>query len=359
MVVTAPASYEVSFGRVAGTAPPGTRWIVVRVGRHGLPARRLRGRSFDFAVTLPPREVSLRVTAVGADGALETVRVGHVLGLPAAARPRGTRGRLSSALARRLVPLARRFPGVSAAYVQDLASGEGAAWNARARFPAASTLKLAVAVEVLRTLAAKPAPGSAVDSLLRSMLVESSNEAANALEAYVGGSVHGGSGRVDALARSLGLLDTEMYGGYLREPASAEPIPLRAEAQPGFGLGKYTTARDLAHLLTLIHLASDGKGLLASRYRGQFTPADARYLLYLLARVRDRGKLDRFVGGGALVCHKAGWISTARHDAGLVYWRGGVFVAAVMTYGSGVGVASDVLAGRVAAATLAELSARR
>ena len=35
--------------------------------------------------------------------------------------------------------------------------------------------------------------------------------------------------------------------------------------------------------------------------------------------------------------HKAGWISYARHDAGLVYWPGGVFVAAVMTTGSGVG----------------------
>ena len=53
-------------------------------------------------------------------------------------------------------------------------------------------------------------------------------------------------------------------------------------------------------------------------------------------------------GGPYALMHKAGWISYARHDAGLVYWPGGVFVAAVMTYGSGVGVASDVLAGRVA-----------
>ena len=35
--------------------------------------------------------------------------------------------------------------------------------------------------------------------------------------------------------------------------------------------------------------------------------------------------------------------------------KGGVFVAAVMTYGSGVGVASDVLAGRVATTTLVRL----
>jgi hypothetical protein len=50
--------------------------------------------------------------------------------------------------------------------------------------------------------------------------------------------------------------------------------------------------------------------------------------------------------------HKAGWISYARHDAGLVYWPGGVFVATVMTTGSRVGAASDLLAARIARATL-------
>jgi hypothetical protein len=50
--------------------------------------------------------------------------------------------------------------------------------------------------------------------------------------------------------------------------------------------------------------------------------------------------------------HKAGWISYARHDAGLVYWPGGVFVAAVMTTGSGVGESSDLLAARIARVAL-------
>ena len=48
------------------------------------------------------------------------------------------------------------------------------------------------------------------------------------------------------------------------------------------------------------------------------TAAEARYLLYLLAHVRDAGKLDRRVGGvrGVGVLHKAGWVDTARHDTG-------------------------------------------
>jgi hypothetical protein len=74
--------------------------------------------------------------------------------------------------------------------------------------------------------------------------------------------------------------------------------------------------------------------------------------------VPDRGKLGRFIGGGPdTLLHKAGWISYARHDAGLVYWPGGVLVAAVMTYGNGVGTASDVLAGRAAKLALARLAA--
>ena len=74
---------------------------------------------------------------------------------------------------------------------------------------------------------------------------------------------------------------------------------------------------------------------------------------YPLAHVRDHGKLDRRIGSlpGTAVLHKAGWVDDARHDAGLVVWRGGVLVAAVMTHrASGAGVSSDVLAGKVAAA---------
>jgi hypothetical protein len=53
------------------------------------------------------------------------------------------------------------------------------------------------------------------------------------------------------------------------------------------------------------------------------------------------------------VLHKAGWVATARHDSGLLYGRRGSFVAVVMTWdGDGVGLTSDVLAGRVAAAAL-------
>ena len=84
--------------------------------------------------------------------------------------------------------LARRYGGTSAVYVQDLRTGRGAAWNARARFPAASTLKLAIAVTVMRSLDGKPDAGTRRRSACcEQMLVSSDNAAANELEVWLAG----------------------------------------------------------------------------------------------------------------------------------------------------------------------------
>ncbi len=181
------------------------------------------------------------------------------------------------------------------------------------------------------------------------MLLVSDNDAANQLEVWLGGSTSSGGRAVTRLMASIGLDDTEMWGGYERETASVG-MPLAVDDQPDWGIGKRTSARDLAGLLSAIWLASGGQGLLRAHAPG-FTPNEARYLLYLLVHVRDPGMLDREVGEspGILVLHKAGWINAARHDNGLVFWRGGVFVVTVMTYRAhGAGQSSDALAGRVA-----------
>jgi beta-lactamase class A len=253
---------------------------------------------------------------------------------------------------RSLTRLGSAYPGTAGVYVQSLTTGAGGAWNARARFPAASTLKLAIAVAVLVRHEGVPGPGSSVDGLLHRMLVHSDNAAANALEVWLAGSTSGGSGVVNALLRSIGIADSEMYGGYEIERTTSGRIPRRADEQPGFGVGKYTTAADLATLLRAVWLASGGLGPL--RDQG-LAPSEARYLLFVLGRVRDPGKLERTVGAvpGVTVVHKAGWIDSARHDAGLVFWRGGAYVAAVMSWRpGGAGAASDVLAGRVAGTAL-------
>jgi beta-lactamase family protein len=353
--IVRPAPYQATFGRVVATVSKGTAQVILLVDGKRKAVKVVRGRRVSVELTLPRHDVVLQLVAVGNDGSrARSRRVGPVLGLPAAAAPRDTRSVEDAVLARRVKALAAAFRGTAGVYVQDLRSGRGAAWNAKARFPAASTLKLAIAVETLRALAGQPAAGSDVDRLLRSMLFQSSNEAANRLEILVGGSTSGGSARVNAMMQALGLVDSDMYGGYEIEPRPppARPIPIHTESQPSIARTKYSTAWDLGRLIRDVHFAAGGRGPLVRRVHG-FTVAEARYLLYLLAHVGDRGKLGRFLPGSVTIAHKAGWIATARHDNGIVYWPGGALVATVMAWSpSGVGTSADVLAGKVARAAL-------
>ena len=350
--IVSPAPREASFGQVSGRVFAGTTRVRVLVNGVQRRSQTVSGTTaFSFSLNLPARGVRIRVVAQDASGAWASRSVSPVYGLPRAGRPFPTRPSANDAvLGRRLRSLARAFPGTAAVYAQDLRTGRGAAWNARARFPAASTLKLAIAMETLRTLGSRPAAGSSVDRLLRSMLVYSDNAAANSLLVRLGGSTSGGAARVNALMRSLGVRDSLMYGGYETAAltAAARPIPLQVNEQPSIGIGKYTTAWDLVRLHRAVQQAARGLGPLAHT-SGSFPRGDARYLLWLLAHVADHGKLDRNLPGGVSTLHKAGWIRQARHDAGIVYWQGGAYVVAVMTWNSGgVGSRSDVLAGRVA-----------
>ena len=343
--ITAPAPREVSFGHVAGVAPRGTRQIIVRVGKYEVAQEPLRGRSFSLNVPMRTGVVEVRVTAVDGRDRRSTTRRGARPRPPAAnSDPRQRSSRLDPSLARTVRMLVARHGGTAGVYVQDLRTGRGASWNARARFPAASTLKLAIAVTVMRSLDGKPAEHTQLARLLGHMLILSDNEAANELEVWLAGSTSAGSARVNETMRALGLNDSLMYGGYATRGAAsaAAPIPIRIESQPAFGFGKYTTAWDLARLARAVYLAAAGKGPLL---RLGVSGSEARYLLWLLAQVVDRGKLDRYLGSGPIVMHKAGWLTGVRHDNGIVAYHGGVFVATVMTWRVG---AADDLAGRVA-----------
>jgi beta-lactamase class A len=348
-VVVSPAANEVSFGRVIGRVVPGTTRVVVSVDGRVVASKDLRRPRFDFAVPLPARDVRLTVSAMDERGRAASTTIGPVFSLPGTAEPRGPPRRSveDPQLARTIRSLARAFPGICGVYVQDLRTGTGAAWNAGARFPAASTIKVAIAIEVLRRLGGKPPRGSRIDALLRKAIIPSDDRAANDLLTWLGGSTSGGAAYVNQLFRALGMDDTDMYGGYI---VTQGRIPIRAGPQPRF-VGKRTTAADLATLMRSLNLAAVGQGRLARR---GFRPSQARFLLYLLAHSQV-SRIDRFLPPSrTVVLQKAGWISTALHDTGLVYWSGGSFVATVLTWnGRGVGVASDVLAGRIGRAAYA------
>ena len=345
-----------TYGLVTGRAARGTVRVIVSANGRNLTSKPLRGQRFSLRVSLPSGDVSVRVTTVAQDGRRSSRTVDEVFGLPAGSRPRVVRSRQDPVLARKLRALARDYAGTAGVYVQSLTGGAGGSWNAKAEFPAASTLKLAIAAAVLAEHPGVPAPGSSVHRLIQSMITRSDNASANALEVWLAGSTSAGSRVVNSFMRSIGLFDSEMYGGYELRTLAAR-IPVRVEQQPSFGYGKHTSAFDMASLLRAVWLASGSRGPLREAQPG-FTAADGRYLLWLLAHVSDTPKLDRVRAGnrGVVVLHKAGWVNTARHDAGLVFWRGGVFVVGVMTWSSsGAGTSSDRLAGKVAALTLVRL----
>ena len=351
-VLVAPSANEVSFGRFAGRVGRGTRRIVVSIDGRVAAEKDLRpGRTtFDFHIALPQRDVRLTVTAIADRNRRASTTVTPVFGLPRGGAPRAPPRRSSEdpQLARTVRALAGAFPGTCGIFVQDLRTGNGAAWNARAEFPAASTLKVGIAIEVLRALGGKPLRGTRIDQLLRKAIVPSDDKAANDLLIWLGGSISAGANRVNATFRALGLNDTDMYGGYVVE--SRSPIPVRSNAQPSF-VGKRTTAWDFSRLLRYVHFSAAGRGPLARL--GGFVPSEARFLLYLLAHAHPNWLAGSLGGQRAAILHKPGWITRARHDGGLVYWEGGAFVAVVMTWNAaGVGVSSDVLAGRVARAAL-------
>jgi hypothetical protein len=348
-----PAPRQVSYGFVSGRAARGTTRVLVFANGKRLASRPLAGRRFSLRVQLPLGDVTVRVVTVTSGGRRSSAHVHDVFGLPTVASPRVVAARGDTALQRKVTSVARSYSGTAGAYVQSLTGGWGGAWNAKARFPAASTLKLAIAAAALAQHSGIPPPGSSLDSLLREMITVSDDRAANGVLVWIGGSTSSGGYRVNELMRSLGLTDTLMYGGYETRSLAAH-IPVRVDERPAFGLGKYTTAWDMTSLWRAIWLASGGKGRLRAARPG-LTPADARYLLWLTAHVRDQPKLDTTIGRerGVEVLHKAGWISSARHDTGLVFWEGGVFVAGAMTWRSGgVSTSSDRLAGRIAALAL-------
>jgi hypothetical protein len=353
-VIVEPGPLQASFGTVVARLDPATTHVVVTVNGNQVAARAVSGGRVALKVALPQRNSTIRVIARNAVGGRATAQVTPVYGLPRAGRPTWFQSTEDSGLARRLRRLALGFRGISAVFVQDLRTGRGAAWNARARFPAASTLKLGIALELLRVLGSQPRPDTRLGELLRKMIVYSDNGAANALLTWLGGSQSGGAARVNASMRALGLVESHMYGGYILGTSANRAIPLRVESQPAFGVGKYTTAWDLARFHELLHLASAGRGRMMT-LSGSFTPADARHLLYLLVHVRDPGKLDRYIADqGVSVPHKSGWITHARHDSGIVYWARGSFAVTVMTWNGAVevGPSADVLAGRLAQTAL-------
>jgi beta-lactamase class A len=352
-VLSAPMPYEANAGVFSGRAPRGTTEIRVLVD--GRPLRRFSMRRgqlrFSFGPTgLPPKDVILQVRFMRGNALIGRRVVQHVFGLPAASW-RVALPRTVDARAQRALRNSRSAPGISSAvWTAGLVPGSAAAsWNAGALFNGASTLKLAILLCALAGDESDPVT-SGLFSTYQQMILESSNEAADAVLAHYGGGTSGGGAKVERCIGQLGTTDTIMYGGY---EISALIPPVAVQDAPTIEYGKHTTAHDLGVLLVALARAASGKG---PAHTIGLTGRKARVALWLLLHTRYHGLVA--AATTAPVAHKAGWLDNLQHDAALIFTPRGTIVCVVMTEAS-IGGGVSYTSSRAYGARVVRLALKR
>jgi beta-lactamase class A len=220
-----------------------------------------------------------------------------------------------------------RFRGVISYYIEDLQTGRTIAWNENQPLPAASVIKLPIAVSVFeQELAGKiqldaevelkptdKADGSGVlkrarsgtkltvGNLVELMLQRSDNTATNILTDLLG------LEEINAACRRQGLATTCM-------PRYIMDLQARDNR-----IENYTSAADMARLLKALY----GRRILDE-------PSSVR-LLEILKGQQVRDRLPRYLPSGVVVAHKTGLMKDACHDVGIIYGRNHDYVVAVLT----------------------------
>jgi beta-lactamase class A len=246
-----------------------------------------------------------------------------------------------AALDARLDALGRAFSGYAAVWVHDLVRGTSAGWNADARFPGASTVKLGVLLAALQRL--RFPERSPSDYELRAMIGWSSNLATNLLVERFGASA------AQVALRRAGAHRSTFPQGYRVGSARAD-----VQDQPPLVSGRVTTARDLGRILYVLHGCALGN-VPALRATG-LDPARCGYALRLLLASELRGNnvglVRPFVSHQIPIAQKNGWLHDARHTAALVYGPDGPKIVVVLTYAPGLRIGTARQLGRKVMALL-------
>jgi hypothetical protein len=284
-------------------------------------AQILNAEAFDRPVRTATVPVP-RVTATCRPGAARVVpapppqfRVAFRLQDRRATVPRAR----DAALEGRLLAAIRRFDGTAGVWVHDLRTGRTAGVNEELRFPAASTVKLAVLGAAVATHARPERSPLAYDAAQIGRW--SSNLGANRIVARLG------LGAVALGLRRLGMTSST-YPGLYRAGTAAFP--------PG-GHTRVTTMRDLGRALFRLHAAALGRRW-ALRATGltQAQAGAARAILLGAERSGDNAGLFRRWLGGIPLAQKHGWISDVRLTAAIAYRRTGPVIVVLAGYRPGV-----------------------
>ena len=331
----APRDGEAFFGEVRLAVPPGTRRAELR--RRGQLVLQLDDppagvRELRLPAASETGRGTLEVTLRGPNGTSRG-RAERTWLLPPAAGRSATRERPDPTLDARLARIASSFPGYAGAYVHDLATGRTGRWNAEARFPAASTVKLGVLAAALGRFGPRPEQSPYLHDM-QALAAWSSNLAANRLLRALGsGDEARGTQVVEATLRRLGAR-ASTYPGTYRVGTSRSSTPL----VPPLVSARTTSAADLGRLLTLLQAAATGNR--RARSSLGLTRHEARVAIALLLDSEptgdNAGLFRPWLPPGMPAAQKHGWISSARHSTAIVYGKRGPVVVVLLTYRDGL-----------------------
>jgi beta-lactamase class A len=345
--LTLPGPGEVFFGRVTGQAPSTATKVLVNVNGSRVGSAAVSGGAFSLRVSVRPGQALVEALYVNANGRQVGAAVSRdAFALPASAARSPAAPHNDKSLSTRLAAAGLGFDGYASIHVERLATGAVAGWNDDARFPAASTVKLAVMIEAARRFGL--APSSPILYDVEQAAAWSSNLAANRLFELIGG---GDTTKARAVAeRRLRLVGapSSTYPGEYRVGTARSASP----RQPPLQTARVTTARDLAAVMRAIHLSAVGKvsGLRATGLRPEAARVLLRALLGSVARSDNAGLVKPYLPTGTPFAQKNGWVSDSRSTAGIIYGREGPVIVVIQVFRSGgLSLAQAQLVGKSAA----------
>lgn len=223
--------------------------------------------------------------------------------------------------------LATRYSGVVGLYVKDLRRGFEYAYNADQPFPSASLIKIPIMAATflgvqegrvslqqrirmawqdkrggsgqLRRF--RPGRSFTVEELLRRMMVDSDNTAAQMLVSYLGFEY------LNRAFERFGLRETRIH------PEGLTLIDGKVRNE------NYTTPREMAFFLERI-------------YRRELVSQEASdNMIGIMKSVRFRDRLARYLPREWEFAHKTGLLRQACHDVGIVFSPEGEFLVCVLT----------------------------
>lgn len=336
-----PGSFEAFFGAVRARAPRAAATATVTFREQILARAAIEDGWLRTRITARPGHGSLVVTFLSSAGTTvgrATSRAVWLLPRNAAAAASRTTddSRVSAALSR----VVATFNGIAGIYTLDLTTGKQAAAHDTARFPAASSVKLAVLTAALKRFGPRPEERSSFYDL-QALTAWSSSLAANRLLEKLGG-----PRVVQTELRRLGARSSTYPGNYIVGTAfSREPPPVST---------RLTTAHDLGVALATLQRAALGQA--RARASSGLTVHEARVALGLLLSSQptgdNTGLLRTALGPDLPIAQKQGWLDDVRITAAIAYTARGPRIVVICAYARDLALGAAASFGRRVAVAL-------